>query len=110
MTCFCTCCDETVLLLLKTVLLVFWLFFFYSLGFVDLEELVTDDQSLLRISIALRACVVSLFDVIVDIVLLTAVRLGNLLCALFGVQVCLMKNRKILVILSQYHNCQKWIL
>ena len=32
----------------------------YSLSFVELEELVTDDQSLLRISISLRVSVASL--------------------------------------------------
>jgi len=39
-------------LLPKAVFVGIWLFFFYSLGFVKFEELVTAGQSLLRISIA----------------------------------------------------------
>lgn len=66
------------------------LFFCIHLAFVKLEELLTDDESLLRISIAiwlgLRTCVNrNFFSFAVDV-------------------------RKILVVLSQYHNCEMWIL
>jgi hypothetical protein len=60
MICFCTCCEGTFVLLPKAVFVGIWLFFFYSLGFVKFEELVTAGQSLLRISIALWASVASL--------------------------------------------------
>jgi hypothetical protein len=59
MTCFCTCCDETFVLLPKTCFVVnYSSLFTFS---VELEELLTVGQSLLRISIAfwldVRACV-----------------------------------------------------
>jgi hypothetical protein len=59
MTCFCTCCDGTFVLLPKTCFVVnYSSLFTFS---VELEELLTVDQSLLRISIAfwldVRACV-----------------------------------------------------
>jgi hypothetical protein len=56
----CTCRDGTLVMLSKAVFVGIWLFFVIHLAFVKFEELLTDDQSLLRISIALWASVASL--------------------------------------------------
>ncbi len=84
-------------LLPKAVFVGISLFFFYSLSFVKLEELVTAGQSLLRISIAFWASVASLriaykFDVIVFLALslLASLRLISLFLHYLGVQGCLM--------------------
>ncbi len=68
---FCTCCDGTIVLLPNAALLVFGWSSFFTCS-VKCEDLMTEDQSLLRISIALWAIVASL------IVVLASLRLGSL--------------------------------
>ncbi len=60
MTCFCTCCDGTFVLLPKTCFVVnYSSLFTFS---VEVEELLTVDQSLLRISIAFFGLIRKLDD------------------------------------------------